>query len=290
MTFSNQKYPNIFQGFLADVWNIKVDISQIRFKNPYSIEGYKANLENLTQLDRAGNTTGTKFRQTIRDLTVTVIDLADVTVEMQVLPQRYFMHRVHYYIDDVYTDNYGVNLPPKSDMYSTLKPVYSFNIVDFDLFKTDTRPLRTFQYLDTVTFEPLQPMLKLIGFLELTKPITNNPRLGWWIEFFKTGKANPAAPSYLKEAAKIINSHNLTQQEQAVIDAAIKERDTSQAILDYAISEGHAQGRALGHAEGAQKREREIAKVMLRDQVPITTIASYTGLTIAELEILRAQG
>ena len=54
--------------------------------------------------------------------------------------------------------------------------------------------------------------------------------------------------------------------------------------------EGIAIGEKRGRSEGATERAREDARNMLADKLPYDKIAQYTGLSIAEVEQLAAQG
>ena len=54
------------------------------------------------------------------------------------------------------------------------------------------------------------------------------------------------------------------------------------AQQDYAREEGLAEGRA----EGAEFKSEEIARKMIADNVPYSTVALYTGLSDAKIRSL----
>jgi len=294
--FANEEHPEIIQGFLADVLGIEVDIADIVFKNPYSIDSYQEELKTQTEAIRS-----IKFRETQRDVTIAIIDTADVTIEMQLERPEYFEKRLHYYIDDLYLSNYNRAIPDKLSRYDSLKPVISLNIVDFELFKDD-RPLHTFSYRDDETFDLLIPQFKTISFLELRKRKFTTESLSDWQRFLSTGQARPNAPKYLHTAATIIKYHNLTSQERAMVDIGQKAYDTSLAILlrkerqafekgeavglSKGRTEGLAEGRNEGLAEGARLREVEIARQALAQGLSPDMAARLTGLPLTEVQNL----
>jgi len=222
-----------------------------------------------------------KFRETVRDLTVAIIDAGDVTIEMQVSETEFFLQRAHYYIDDVYLSNYNQHTVNDESRYSSLKPVLSLNIIGFQMF-ADRRALRFFQYSDTETQEQLEPVLKQIGFLELTKPKTGDPKIDRCVDFFRTGQVPADAPKHLQQAAKLVLYHNLTAKDRAVIDAAIKEEDTSLAVLLHATNKAEARGVEIGEA----KAKRQVAINFLAQGLNPQAVAFGTGLPLAEVEAL----
>ena len=61
------------------------------------------------------------------------------------------------------------------------------------------------------------------------------------------------------------------------------ERDIRNQIA-YSREEGKAEGRVEGMAEGAGQKALEIAKRMLSDGLPISSVVSYTGLSEDQLK------
>ena len=83
----------------------------------------------------------------------------------------------------------------KKIKYSSLRPVYSINIMDQNIFK-DEKAFHLFKLYDKENEMLLtEPSLLNIGFLELNKE-TANPNIKYWKEFLKTGIGNSAKPSH----------------------------------------------------------------------------------------------
>jgi len=302
--FANEEHPEIIQGFLADVLGINVDIADIVFKNPYSIDSYQERYQSETEAF-----TETKFRETARDVTIAIIDTADVTIEMQLEKPDYFWKRTHYYADELYISNYNQSTQGKRSRYDSLKPVISLNIINFNIFQ-DNLPIHTFSYRENSTFKLLEPAYKTIGFWELPKSVDSHSKIDNWQRFLKTGQVPSTAPEYLHAAAKIIKYHNLTDQERVMIDHVQKAIDTSLAIelrrerkafergaatglaegrnegLAEGMASGLAEGMASGLAEGARLREVEIARQALAQGLSPDMAARLTGLPLKEVQIL----
>ena len=66
------------------------------------------------------------------------------------------------------------------------------------------------------------------------------------------------------------------------IDNIMVEND----ILETKVIEGLEQGRAEGLTEGVAKANRDNARRMKADNMPLELIAKYTGLTTDEIEAL----
>ena len=296
--FANDEHPEIVQGFLKDFLDFDLDIAQIRIKNPDSIR--HANIEANVESDEAN-----LLRATYRDITI-AIDTADITIEMQLVRQSKYLQRALYYLADLYTSNYGTDTAANS-LFDSLKPVWSISILGFNLFADDVA-FRVFSLRDEDAGVALEPKLLRLGFLELRKPIDSKAQARWR-KFFISGKVDPDAPQYLKNAAAVIAYHNLTAKERKMIDAETKARDISRAIMAglkeeaaeeaakeaakevaaahaKALSEGKAAGIAEGRAEGIAQGRRETAQAMLSRGFDLEVVADLTGLSVKELKDL----
>ena len=56
--------------------------------------------------------------------------------------------------------------------------------------------------------------------------------------------------------------------------------------IDTAVSKAKSEGREAGLVEGEQNKQKEIARSMKADALPIETIARYTGLSPEEIIVL----
>ena len=294
--FASEENREIIKHFLADILGIETTADQINIRNPYSIHSYlqqRATLAGAAANDHSE--IAVRLRETQRDVTMTVIDVGDVTIEMQVLEPEHFIERAHYYLDDLYISNYNQNIPKNGSKYQSLKPVMSLNILGFNLFPNDERALRTFAYHDNETLTPLGANpFKQMSFLELRKTMAA-AIVSAWQEFIKTGLAQPEDPEYIKNAAKIISYQSLSPKEREVIDAATKREDTDiavnlriQRLAREEREQACVQGHAAGHAEGVSEERVNQALAYLRAGVPIEVVSETSKISRDELEsILR---
>ena len=58
------------------------------------------------------------------------------------------------------------------------------------------------------------------------------------------------------------------------------------AQTDYAVKQGEARGRAEGEAKGRAEGKAEVAKAMLKNDLPVETIMACTGLSREEIQKL----
>jgi len=59
------------------------------------------------------------------------------------------------------------------------------------------------------------------------------------------------------------------------------------AQKDYAVKQGEARGRAEGEARGRAEGKAEVAKAMLKNNLPVETIMACTGLSKEEIQKLK---
>jgi predicted transposase/invertase (TIGR01784 family) len=303
--FASEENREIIKHFIADILGIATTADQISIRNPYSIHSYleQRNAVTATELAEGVDSVMT-LRETQRDVTMAVLDVGDVTIEMQVLEPEHFIERAHYYLDDLYISNYNQNIPKNGSKYQSLKPAMSLNILGFNLFPDDDRALRTFTYHDKETLTPLETKpYKQMSFLELKKP-NAAAIVSAWQEFIKTGLAQPDDPDYIKDAAKIISYQRLSPKEREVIDAATKREDTDIAVnlriqrrireeSEQARAKGHAQGHAEGHAEGHDEgrleEKIENSRNALAQGLAPEMVYRITGLPLADVIALQAE-
>jgi hypothetical protein len=209
-------------GFIHDFWGIDVAQEELTIANPYSIRAYQEAVKN-TAMDIV------KLRQTILDVSFS-LKRQDLQVEMQVKREKYFTERSLYYAFMRYCDNYnkrgemeivkkgnGIEVD-RYDRYSSLRPVYSLNILDYSHFAGDDA-LRTYVLYDMEHGEPLEKGLISIGYFELEKTVFESDNQKQWRDFFLTGKANEGAPEYIRRAESMLEYMNLSEEEKTMIDA-----------------------------------------------------------------------
>ncbi len=234
---ASEENKDILAGFIKDFFDIIPE--EIIIHNPYSIHDYKEIIENEEI---------TVLRETMRDISVS-LKVADITMELQVKQTQFFEERSLYYPFERYCQNYNsftntdenVNEKGKRNRYSSLKPVYTLNILGYKHFN-DEQSLRVFQLYDPKRKKSFEKDLIKIGYFELPKENVETDNQKYWREYFLTGTVSQSAPKYIKKAATIINYVNLSKEEQTVTDALEKARATYDAQLLYAEEKGREQG------------------------------------------------
>jgi predicted transposase/invertase (TIGR01784 family) len=114
-----------------------ISVKEATVENPYDIRHVQERLSHTTV-----------------DVLARLGDRSLVSIEMQVMSQRYFAKRVMYYATSRYLSGYGdtrfIPAGSASDaLYASLRPIFGINVCDFDLFDDNDDPLRTFGLFDT---------------------------------------------------------------------------------------------------------------------------------------------
>jgi hypothetical protein len=199
---------DILGGLIADF--IGVAAEEITIKNPYNIAAYKefAEGEEITMLRQTEPDISATFKQRRANLPD---NAADFISEMQIKKDRYFNKRVLKYLFDCFCANYDLaghmEIDPdgRPNRYSSLRPVYSLNILGESYFKHDDKAFRMFDLYDPENgqYYPGRPIR--FGFFELAKSGIQTANQKHWRDYFKTGRANPEARSISKRQAGLSN-------------------------------------------------------------------------------------
>ncbi|AXY24671.1 hypothetical protein CL176_00745 [Suicoccus acidiformans] len=250
------------------------EFTEITLTNPYTIEAYQAK----------GRPESTEVDLLARDSKG-----GYVTIEMQVQRDPFFLERVHYYAGGVYRKNYGRKAEQiiPENRYSSLKQVYSINILDFPLFPKDNEEgIRTFIYRDRENGEALMDIKTYNGieltFVSLTNyNISEDDQFKHWWRFFKMEAPLEDAPDIVLKAYAEVDEVNLTEEERKMADLAQKYQDDFEAAVGTARYEGREEGRA--------EERYELVSTMHENGVSTEMIAEYTNMTPAEVkQILQA--
>jgi predicted transposase/invertase (TIGR01784 family) len=269
--FASPENSDVLKGFIKDV--LDIPLTDITIENPY----------NIHQLEK-------RLTYTTVDVLARLEDGTLITAEMQVTPQVHFAKRSAYYTTSRFVTGYADprtrSQSNSSDvLYSSLRPIYSINICDFDMFETNDDPLRTFELFDTTYKEPFPENLFHISYLQLKKvPRKNQEALRHWISFFKGLKPEDDIPDYLKKAYQVVTYANLTDKEQKMIDYAEMSREDAKAQVLYAREEGMAQGMEQGLERGLEQGRSEeaahIIRAALSKGLDVNIIRDITGFDI----------
>jgi hypothetical protein len=148
------------------------------------------------------------------------------------------------------TDNSG-----SPDRYSSLRPVYSLNILGYNHFTEDEDALRVFTLYDEQRKKAFGKNLIKVGYFELNKPNIETDNQRYWRDYFLTGTAPDGAPDYIKKASKILQYVNLGEEEREVFDIIEKAHATWEGELFTAYHDGREEGEASGWQKGREEGE-----------------------------------
>lgn len=226
-----------------------------------------------------------------------------IIVEIQLTRQLYYLERMLYGVSKAITEH--ITLGSK---YDNVKKVYSINILYFDLGKgsdylyhgkTSFVGVHTKDKLqvnskekDAISMrapEDLFPEYYIIRVNEFNK-VAKTP-LDEWMAYLKDGniKEDTSTPG-LAEARQKLQYLKMSKQERQDYDRHIDAIMTQNDVLDTAKMEGRAEGIAEGRAEGRAEGIAEGIKMtaLKMKEMGLTTeqIATATGLSQSEIEML----
>ena len=266
---ASEENKDILGGFIHDFFGVIAE--DLTIINPYSIDVVKEHNKDGSDVS--------VLRQILRDITAT-FKVADFVSELQVRKTRYFDERSIYYPLRRFCDNYSITgsmeagSDRKPNRYSSLRPVYALNILDYTHFH-DEDSLRIFELYDPVRNKKPNKDLFKIGYFELTKNNIETANQQHWHNYFKTGESSANAPEYIKKASSLIEMVNLEEEERKVVDVLEK----AQAILDAEYSSAFFDGRDEGILQ--------MAKAMLQHGLTHEKIAGITNLPLEQVYSLQ---
>ena len=275
---------DVLQGIIGDFFDLWIPLDDIHITVPYDIRSYDEYLKRLS----GGNEISEKLRQTIQDVAAD-IKIADFGSEIQVRSDKYFTPRCLFLAFARFCSNYSVpgkmvfRYDGKPIRYSSLKPVYYLNIIDYPHFIGDDDALRIFTFNDRVRNKSLDREYMTIAFFELGKNNVETSNQRHWKKFFKTGEAPDEAPEYIKKAARVIEKANLTQEERKMYDQLQTAQDIHDSVVYTAQIEGERIGEARGKVEGKIEERLVIARNALHMGMTIAQTSALTGLTEDEI-------
>lgn len=205
-------------------------------------------------------------------------------VEMQVLWKAYFNQRIVFGDSQAYIKQLG-----KGQDYSLLQPVYALALVD-SIFDTHS-PDYYHHYKIIKVGEPAKTLEGLeFVFVELPKfkvtTQTDKRMAALWLRFMnEIGEVTEQIPDpelqnnqEIAKAMQLMQVSAFNEQELAAYNHSLDEWRTTSILFKGSREEGVA--------EGAAKRELEIAKAMKNQGIELTVIAKVTGLPTTEIEKL----
>ena len=250
----------------------------------------------LEYLDRENDPRRDGGRASYVDVLARAKDGRTFHVEVQLGKEGYFFERSLYYASCSYSDQLVAG-----DGYDRLRPVIFVSILDFCLFpdcREDWRSLHRIQdvkehrsYCDGMEFHFLElPKLErltaagivedtgLIRVMRYLGRIGGEPEMEHLVTSDRgIGRLDEGVRTFFRERGNLA-LYKLNER---------AETDYRNA-LNFAEQEGMAQGMAQGEAVGEARGKAETARRMLAHGLPPEQIVEFTGLSLEEIEALRA--
>ena len=210
-----------------------------------------------------------------------------VIIEMQVLNVEGFEKRVLYNAAKTYSTQLR-----KAESYESLEPIIALTITDFVMFEELSSIISYWNLREKEQFIKYSDDIELI-FIELPKFKKTEPELTTisdkWIYFIKHAGELEFIPKTfteppLVEAFAFANTAGLSEEE---LELQFKRRDfifLQKGALEKARKDGRRAGIQAGIQEGKQQEKLDMARRMVKDQVPVEMIIKYTGLRQEEVE------
>ncbi|MGM0169296.1 hypothetical protein IGI39_003612 [Enterococcus sp. AZ135] len=258
---------HILKAFIKDL--LGLEFQSLKPKETYHIDSYKKTYKE------------TAIFRTEVDVLATAEDGSHTTIECQIQPHKYFHERSVFYLCEAYRSPFGsiqTNEAEKKNNFSSLRPAYGINIVDFHLFDSQEKALQLFRLLN----EKYQPFLNkegkellMIGFLSLKNENVDRKTAAYhWQYFLKTGEVMADTPEYIKEAKRRTDFLTLESEEKEMIMNIEKAKAISDAVFVTAMEEAKESGMKQGNDEA----KREIAINSLKSGLTIEQVSKITGL------------
>ena len=233
------------------------------------------------------------MKDTYVDVKARLNDGTQVIIEMQVLNHQGFEKRVLYNA----AKNYSVQLQ-KGDDYTLLNPVIALSIVDFRMFEDSNAVISRFKMFDKQNMIDYTDDIEMV-FVELpkfTKAFDGlQGILDQWIYFLiNAGKMDYIPDSFAPSIATALSFIDESVMSHAELEAQNKRREfifiqrsSLELAKEQGLEQGLSQGRAEGIEEGIEKTKEEMALNMINASLPDETIMQITGLSSAQLNLLK---
>ncbi len=221
-------------------------------------------------------------KQSIVDVLCRDENGVQVIVEMQVAKTKGFEKRAQYYAAKAYSRQ-----ADKGDQYHNLKEIIFIAIADCILFPNKSEYKSDHVMLDKDSYEhDLKDFY--FTFIELPKfPKTKEDQLESivekWIYYFKYADETSeeelekiiGSDVIIKKAYEELNRFNWSEKEFIAYEQEIKRIRDERAVLEQKLDDAKKEGKI------------EVAKTMLANNVDVTTIVKFTGLSMSEIKELQ---
>ena len=221
-----------------------------------------------------------------------------VNIEMSFHPIDDELNRLEYFVSRLFV---GQDIQGIDKFYSDLKETYQISILAQKIFFPDKYLTHSFQFYDPQAHVSLDGKIRIItlelekAYTFIGKPVDEMTITERWAAYFQY-LTNEAKREKIEEIIKreegiTMATNTLCQvtadeKEYALLTSLMKgELDWRSGMRD-AERKGHKEGRSEGLFEGRNEANLENARRMKADNMPVSQISKYTGLsteTIAQL-------
>lgn len=265
------KVDSIFKKIFGEKQDVFID-----FVNSVFADKNEKLVKSVTFLNTELSKDISDGKECVLDVRAELDDGSQINIEVQVVPQKYYVKRSLFYWSKLYVSQLSLG-----ERYIGLKRCVSINLLNFDLFPKNNRYHRMLSALDVDTHEVLAPELEIHYLIipKMPKDMYNGSmtRLEKWLLFLQ-------APN-----KKVL-------EELAMQDRIFKEAKDTLYFLSHNPSERIAYEQRLkflldtssqieeARAEGEEKKAPEMAKILKSKNYPIFEIIDVTGLSKEEIE------
>lgn len=203
-----------------------------------------------------------------------------------------------YYLTDLHSSQPARGM----QRYDQMARTYQITFCSYTIFPTSSNYVNSFSLRHDTTGELLCDAIQLV-FVELSKlgelldkPVSEMTVLDKWSLFLQYApdpnhreKVNEVIESeeVLSVAGELLMSISQDEVERARFRSRRKFQTDYQSDMATARDNGRAEGRVEGRVEGRAERSIEIARNLLKTNLPLDQIAAATGLTINDIENLQ---
>jgi predicted transposase/invertase (TIGR01784 family) len=263
--FGIQKNIDILASFLKSVLDLpEAEYESLTIVNPYS--QIETPLDKYCILDIKLNTRSGKI----------------IDIEIQILDPGEMPERIVYYLARMITEQIS-----KNEDYFSLKKVISILITDFRLVKDTEAYHNRYHLYDSKTGSKFSDIIE-VNTLELPKLPGKSDDTGlWdWLKFLKAdqkeeldmvSKNNPQ----IEKAADILVELSEDEQTRLLFEARQKARWDEVARIRKATREGEE--------KGEEKKQKEVIRNALQENMPIDLIAKITDSSLEEVKAVAAE-
>lgn len=217
-----------------------------------------------------------------------VIECEDMTINLEAYTRfdDNSLNKSMYYVMKIYVGYLHVG-----DFYQDIGKTIQINFVDKATMELGNEAITSFyltsEYDLNVKLIPEKFCIKIVQIDKIRELGYNENDLIKWLRFI-------AAKDY-EERKIIAEGDELLMEFNEWINKYVNDEETKELLAKWSdyiaenkgYEEGIEDGRAAGIEEGSLQKAIEIAKAMLKDNVPIEVITKFTKLNIEEIEKLR---